>query len=295
MLAPWKKNYDQIQQHIKKQKHYFANKGVCNQSYGFSNSHVWMWELDHKESWVLKNWCYWTVLLEKTLESPETARRANQSILKEISPEYPSEGLMVKLKFQSFGHLMWRADSFEKTLMLRKIDSRKRRGQRMRWLDGITDSMDMSLSKLWELVIDRKAWLTAVHGVIKSQIWLSYWTDWLWRTVWRIFKELGIKLPYNPATPLLGICPEKITIPKYTWTTMFIAPLFATARTWKQPRCPLTYEWIKKLWYIHTMDCYSAIKRNKFESVLVRWMNQGWCYCLFSLVLHPLPFCLATV
>ena len=108
-------------------------------SHQFSSSHIWMWELDYKESWVLKNWCFWTVVLEKTLESPLDCRRSNQSILKKISPEYSLEGLMLKLKLQYFGHLMGRADSLEKTLMLGKIEGRRRRGwQRMRWLDGIT-------------------------------------------------------------------------------------------------------------------------------------------------------------
>ena len=126
--------YDQPRQHIKKQRHYFVNKGPSSQSYGFSSGHVWMWELDYKESWVPKNWCFWTVVLEKTLENPSTTRRSKQSILKEISPGCLLEGLMLKLKLQYFGHLMWRADSLEKTLMLGKIEGRRRRGwQRMRW------------------------------------------------------------------------------------------------------------------------------------------------------------------
>ena len=170
-----KKSYDKPGQHIKKQRHHFTNKDPSSHSYGFSSSHVWMWELEYKESWAPKSWCFWTVVLEKTFESPLDSRRFNQSILQEISPEYSLEGVMLKLKLQYFGHLMRRTESLEKDPDAGK-DWRPEKGTTEdemvgwhQWLDGREFEQAPGDG-------EGQGSLAAVHGVSKSWTWLSNWT-----------------------------------------------------------------------------------------------------------------------
>ena len=182
MLTFLKEIYDQPRQHIKKWRHCFANKGPSSQGYVFVfvffpvviyGCESWtIKKAEHQRTDVSKLW-YW----KRLLRVPWTGRRSNLSILREISPGCSLQGLMLKLKLQYFGHVIRRSDSFEKTLMLAKIEGRRKGWQRIRWLDGITDTMDMGLGGLRELVMDREAWPIAIHGVTKSQTWPSDWTE----------------------------------------------------------------------------------------------------------------------
>ena len=168
-VASWQESDDKPRQCVEKQRHYSAGKSLCSQGYGLPSGHIQLWELDRKEGRMPKNWCLWTVVLEKIPESPLDSKEIKPVNLQGDQPWYSLEGLMLKLKLQCFGHLMWRDDSLEKSLILEKIEGRRRTGhQRMRWLDGITDAVNMNLGSIWEMVRDREAWSAAVHGVAKN-------------------------------------------------------------------------------------------------------------------------------